>query len=81
MNANPLDMRGVPMLDLGKGIHQTSLLVISFSNGPGLVCWHTSIAIISSYLNGSHYCFLTFIILFHINNLLAHSEVVASIAI
>ena len=38
------------------------------------ICIHTSIAIVSTQLNGFNYCNLTFIILFNIN-LLSDSEV------
>ena len=42
---------------------------------------HTSVAIVSTQLNGFNYCYLTLIILFHIDNLFAHSEVIISIVI
>ena len=58
-----------------------SLLVISFLNELGLICLHTSIAIVSTQLNGFYYYNLTLIILFNINHLFALSEVVTSTAI
>ena len=59
----------------------SSLQVISFLNKLKLICLYTSIAIVSTQLNGFKYCYLTLIILFHINNLFAHSEVVTSTAV
>ena len=58
-----------------------SLLVISFLNELELICLHTCIVIVSRQLNGFNYCYLTLIILFNINYLFAHSEMVLSIAI
>ena len=55
--------------------------VISFLNELEPICLHTSIAIISTQLNGFKYCYLTLIILFNINHLFAQSKVVTSIAI
>ena len=43
--------------------------------------FNSSIAIVSTQLNGFNYCYLTLIILFDINHLIADSEVVTSIAI
>ena len=45
------------------------------------MCLHSSISIVSIQLNGFNYCYLTLIILFNINNLFVHSEVVTIIAI
>ena len=56
-----------------------SLLVLSFLNELELICLHTSIAIVSTQLNSFNYCFLKLIILFNINPLFVHSEVVTSI--
>ena len=58
-----------------------SLKVIVFKNELELICLHTSIAIVSIQFNGFNYCYLTLVILFDINHLFAHREVVASIAI
>ena len=58
-----------------------SLLVILFLNELELICLHTSVGIISTQLNGFNYSYLTLIILFNINHLFAHSEVVPGIAI
>ena len=57
---------------------EISLLVISFLNKLELICLYTSIP---TQLNGFNYCYLKLIILFNIDNLLADSEVVTSIAI
>ena len=57
-----------------------SLTVISFLNELELIHLHTSIAIVSTQLNGFNYCYLTPIILFNINYLFAHSKLVTSIA-
>ena len=46
-----------------------------------LICLHTSIALLSTQLNGFNYCYLTLQILLNINSLFADSEVVTSIAI
>ena len=59
-------------------MEEISLSVISFLNELQLIFLHTSIVIISTWLNGFNYCYL---ILFNINHLFAHSEVVTSIAI
>ena len=45
------------------------------------MCLYTSIAILSSQLNGFNYFYLTLIISFNINHFFAHSEVVKSMAI
>ena len=58
-----------------------SLYVISFLNKLEPICLHTRIAIVSTWLNGFNYCYLTQIILFNINHLFAHSEVATSITI
>ena len=58
-----------------------SLLVISFLDELELICLHTSITIISTQLNGFNYCNLTLIILFNINHLFEHNEVITNIAI
>ena len=42
--------------------------------------FHTSIAIVSTKLNGFNCCYITQIIPFDINRLFVHSEVVTSIA-
>ena len=55
--------------------------VISFLNELEMICLHTSIAIVSTQLNGFNHCYQTLIILFHINYLFTDSEVVTSIAI
>ena len=55
-----------------------NLIVICFKSK--LICLHTSIAIVSTQLNDFNYCYLTLIILFNINHLFAHSEVVKNIA-
>ena len=44
------------------------LSVVSFLNALELICLHTSIAIISSKLNGFNYCYLSHIILFNITH-------------
>ena len=44
-----------------------------------LIYFHTSITIASPQLNGFNYCYLRLIILFNINHLFVHSEVVTSI--
>ena len=62
-------------------ICQISLLIISFLNELELSCLHFSITIVSTQLNDFNCCYLTVIFLFNINYLLAHSEVVTSIAI
>ena len=51
-----------------------SLLVISFLNELELICLDTSIAIVSTQLNGFNYCHLKLIILFNTNHLFAHSH-------
>ena len=63
------------------GFLVNSLLVISFLNESELICLPTSIAIVSTHLNGFKYCYLTLIIPLNINHLFAHIEVVTSIAI
>ena len=50
------------------------ILLMTFLNKPGLILFGTQ-------LNGFKYCYLIKIILFIIDHLLAHSEVVTSIAI
>ena len=60
-------------------MEEISLLVISFLNELELICLHTSIAIVSTQLNGLNYCYLTLLILFNINHLFVHSEVATSI--
>ena len=56
----------------------TRLWVISFLNELELIYLHTSIAIISTQVNGFNYCYLTLLILFNINHLFADSEEVTS---
>ena len=51
------------------------LEVTSFLNELDLICLHTCIIIVSTQLNDFNYYYLTLIILFNINDLLAHSEV------
>ena len=46
-----------------------------------LICLYTSVVSVSTQLNDFNFCYLTLIILFNIDHLLAHSEVVTSIAI
>ena len=58
-----------------------SLSVISFSNELEIICFHTSTTIVSTQFNGFNYYYLTLIILFTINHLFAHIEVVTTIAI
>ena len=60
---------------------EISLSVISFLNELELICLHSSVAIVTTQLNGFNYCFLTHIILFNMNHLFADSEVVKNIAI
>ena len=55
--------------------------MISFLNELELICLHTSIAIVSTQLNGHNYCYQTLTILININHLFADSEVVAPITI
>ena len=55
---------------------EISWSVSSLVNGLALFCLNTSIAIVSTQLNGFNYCYLTLIIQFNINHLFAHSEVV-----
>ena len=50
-----------------------------FLNELKLICLFTSIAFVAIQLNSFNYCNLTLIILFNINYLFAHSEVVTSI--
>ena len=57
------------------------LLIISFLKELQLIYLHTSMAIVSTQLNGFNYSYLTLIILVHINHLSADSEMVTSIAI
>ena len=52
-----------------------------FKNELALICLHSRNAIVSTQLNSFNYCYPTQIILFNINHLFAHSEVVAVIAI
>ena len=56
---------------------EISLSVISFLNELELICSHTSFAIVSTQLNGFTYGYYP--LLFNINHLFAHSEVVTSI--
>ena len=58
-----------------------SLSVISFLNELELIYLHTSVAIVSTQLNGFNYCYLSLTIIFNINHLFAYNEVVTSIAI
>ena len=46
--------------------------MISFLNKLQLICLHTSIAIVSTQLNGFKYCYLTLIILLNIIHSFAH---------
>ena len=55
--------------------------VISFLNELQQIPLPTCIAIISTRLNGFNYWYLTLIILFNINHLFPHSEMVTSITI
>ena len=57
------------------------LSVISFLNDLEVICLDTRILIVSPLLNGFNYYYLSLIILFNINHLFTHSEVVTSIAI
>ena len=57
-----------------------SLLVISFLNELELIYLLTSIVIVSTQFNGFSNCWLTLIILFNINHLFAHSEMVTTTA-
>ena len=50
-----------------------SLLVISFLNELEVVCLHSSIAIVSTQLNGFNCCYPTLIIPFNINPFFAHN--------
>ena len=52
-----------------------------FLNELELICFHTSIAIVSLQLNGFNYCDLTQMILSDMNHLSAHREAVLPIAI
>ena len=51
-------------------------LVNSFVDGLEIICLHTSIAIVSTGSNGFNYCYLKLIILFNINHLFSHNEVI-----
>ena len=62
-------------------MYEISMSVISILNELELICFHNSIAFDSTQLNGFNYCDITFIILFNINRLIAHKEVVTSIVI
>ena len=55
--------------------------VISFLNELEVICKYTSIAIVSTKLNGFNDWYLTMIILFNIKHLFAHREVVRRITI
>ena len=52
----------------------------SFLNDLESICLHTYIAIVSTQLNSFKYSYLTLIILFNINYLFAHSEMVPGMA-
>ena len=60
---------------------EINLSIISLLYESELICLHTSITIVSAYLNCFNYSTLTLIILFNINHLFVHSEVVTDIAI
>ena len=60
---------------------EISFLVISFLKEFKLICLHTTVATVSTQLNGFNYFYLKLIILFNINNLFAHSEVDTTFAI
>ena len=62
-------------------MQEISLSVISFLRELELICLHTAIAIIFTQLDGFNYCYRTLIILYNINHLFAHSEVITSIDI
>ena len=62
-------------------MQEISLSIISLLNELEIICLHTSIAIVSTQLNGFHYCNQTLIILFDINHLFADSDVVTRIVI
>ena len=55
------------------------LEVIFILNELELICLYTGIAIVSTQLNGCNYYYLTLIILFNINPLFAHSQMVTGI--
>ena len=62
-------------------MREISLLVISFLNDLELIGLHSTIAIVSTQLNGFNYHYLTLVTLFNINNFFfAYNEVVTSIA-
>ena len=61
-------------------MYDIRLLEISFLSELELICSHISLAIFSTLLIGFNNCNLTIIILYHINNLFAHSQMVGSIA-
>ena len=61
-------------------MYEISLSVISPLYELELLCLHTGIAIVSVQVNSFNHCFLTLIILFNINHLFGHSEVLTSIA-
>ena len=61
-------------------MYEIRLLEISFLNELELIFLYTSIADVSTQLNGFNYCDLTLIILFNNNHLFAHCEVVTNIA-
>ena len=46
-----------------------------------LISLHTKTATVSTYLNGFNFCNVTIVILFNINHLFGHSEVVTYIAV
>ena len=71
-------------LDTFKWINKICMIswsVILFLNDLELICLHTSIVIVSTQLHGFNYSNQTLMILFNINHLFAHSEVVTRIAI
>ena len=58
-----------------------SLEVNLFLNELELICLYTSIFAVCTQLNGFKYCYKTLIILFDIDHLFAHIEMVPTIAI
>ena len=56
-------------------------LIISFLYVLELLCFHTSVAVASAYLNSFNYCYLTLINIFNINHLFVENEAPTSIAI
>ena len=55
--------------------------IVSFLNVLELICLHISIVMISTQLNDLNYCYLSLIILFDMNLLFSHSELVTIIVI